>query len=211
MYYKVLNPDGTSPIAHAQWSLPMGNQPGAWMPAIAGTLVKCERGYHAVPLAYLAQRLFEDACVYEVEIGTRNVRVYDDEVVVARRMRLVRLVGVATRRALVLWACDRAEQALPLYESKYPGDDRVRACIEITRQHLDGTATQAELWAARSAAFTAASAAANTVGSYGATNAAYAAAYADDPAAWAYPVAQEQERVWRQWRLLERLAETLTT
>lgn len=179
--YKVLNADGTSPVAHAAWSLPDGDRPGAWMPAIVGKLVRFQHGYHAVPLANLAQRLFEGARVYEVEIdtGDGDTLAYGDEVV-ARRMRLVRLAGVATRRALVSWACDCAERAVPLYERRYPDDGRVRACIETTRRYLDGDATLAEVRAARDAA-----------------DAAYAAT-------------REQEHTWQQQRLLERLAEEVT-
>lgn len=208
MYYKVLNADGTSPFAHAAWSLPDGDRPGEWMPAIAGTLVKCERGYHAVPLAHLARRLFAGACVYEVEIDTGDTLVYDDEVV-ARRMRLVRLVGVATRRALVSWACDCAERALPIYERRYPDDGRVRACVETARRYLDGHATPAELQVVRVAAAHAA-VRADAAAAHAAYAARDAAAAAWDAVGAAYAAAREQERAWQRQRLLEHMAEEVT-
>ena len=200
--YKVLDADGTSPVAHAAWSLPDGDRPGDWMPAITGTLVKCERGYHAVPRSHLARRLFAGACVYEVELDTRHVGtlVYDEEVV-ARRMRRVRLVGVATRRALVSWACDCAERALPIYERRYPDDGRVRACVETARRYLDGHATPAELQVVRVAAAYAAHDAAAYAAAHAAAHAAVRAAYA---------AAREQERAWQRQRLLERMAEEVT-
>lgn len=278
MYYKVLDGRGCSPIAKALWSLPNGNQPGNWMPGIVGGLVRCKRGYHAVPLAHLARRLFQDARVYEIETDGDTL-VYDKEIV-SRRMRLTRLVGVATRRALVLWACDCAERVLPLYEHQYPGDDRVRTGIETARWHVDGVMTLDELrvaldaaddaaWGADAAkivagdayaattsrrvrsagtiaeavnaAHTAAASAyaanavryitkaavyaytddvhraaayaadASTCVGLSADNAAYAADYdafadAADAAATRF-----QERTWQRQRLLERLAETLTT
>lgn len=149
MYYKVLNSDGTSPVAHAHWSLPDGDQPGAWMPDIVGDLIRCKRGYHAVPAARLTSRVFEGAHVYTVEIDG-DTRSFDDEVV-ARGMRLVRLVGVATPAVLRAWACDCAEQVLPLYASRYPGEGSVRSCVEVVRRYLAGEADADEVRAAADA------------------------------------------------------------
>lgn len=146
MYYKVLNSDGTSPVAHAHWSLPDGDQPGAWMPDIVGDLIRCKRGYHAVPAARLTSRVFAGAHVYTVEIDG-DTRSFDDEVV-ARGMRLVRLVGVATPAVLRAWACDCAEQVLPLYASRYPDEGSVRSCIEVVRRYLAGGADADEVRAA---------------------------------------------------------------
>lgn len=146
MYYKVLNPDGTSPIAHAQWSLPMGNQPGDWMPDIIGDLIRCKRGYHAVPATSLTRRVFGGAHVYTVEIGG-DTHSFDSEVV-ARGMRLVRLVGVATPAVLRAWACDCAEQALPFYAIRYPNEGSVRSCVEVVRRYLAGEADADEVRAA---------------------------------------------------------------
>jgi hypothetical protein len=59
-----------------------------------------------------------------------------------------------------IFACDCAWRVLPNYESKYPGDMRVRNCIETTRKLLLGEATKDELSAAESAAELAAESAA---------------------------------------------------
>jgi hypothetical protein len=44
-----------------------------------------------------------------------------------------------------------AKHVLPIFEGKYPNDDRVRNCINVTEKFLNGEATQQELNTARSA------------------------------------------------------------
>lgn len=149
MYYKVLDPDGTSPVAHTRWFLPTGDQPGGWMPKITGKLVRCKNGYHALPPTNLTSRVFGGAHVYEVELGGDS-RSFDREVV-ASRMRLVRLVGVATPAVLRAWACDCAERALPPYEGRYPGEGSVRSCVGVVRRYLAGEADAGEVRAAADA------------------------------------------------------------
>ena len=63
-------------------------------------------------------------------------------------------------RKLRLFACDCAEQVLPIFEKAYPDDKRPRASIETARKYANGKATQDELAAARAAAWDAARAAA---------------------------------------------------
>ena len=51
-------------------------------------------------------------------------------------------------------ACDFAEHGLPIYEAKYPGDNRPCNVIDVSRRFADGNATEEELsatWAARDA------------------------------------------------------------
>src|SRR3990167_5971448 len=57
------------------------------------------------------------------------------------------------RNLLVLAACGCARLVLPLFEAKYPDDQRVRACIETAERWARGEATLAELREARSAAY----------------------------------------------------------
>jgi len=79
-----------------------------------------------------------------------------------------------------------AKQVLPIFEKRYPNDNRVRACIEATEGYLNGTVTREELNRARYAAHAAAYAAdaaaaadaAYAAAAYAADAAAYAAAYA---------------------------------
>jgi hypothetical protein len=61
---------------------------------------------------------------------------------------------------LRLFACDCAEQVLPLFEREYPEDKRPRVAIETARRFANGEATQQELAAAWDAAGAAAGAAA---------------------------------------------------
>ena len=68
-----------------------------------------------------------------------------------------------------------AKQVLPIFEKKYPNDNRVRVCIEATEGYLNGTVTREELSRARYAAAAAAADAATDA----ATDAAAAAAAAD--------------------------------
>ena len=84
---------------------------------------------------------------------------------------------------LRLFACDCAEQALPIYEKDYPDDKRPRKAVETARLFAEGKATQKELAAAWAAAVAAAVAAAWAA----AVAAAWAAAGA---AAWAYQAAR---------------------
>ena len=80
---------------------------------------------------------------------------------------------------LRLFACDCAEQALPIYEKDYPDDKRPRKAVETARLFAEGKATQKELDAARYAAGTAAR-----------TAAWYAARAAAGAAAWTYQAAR---------------------
>jgi hypothetical protein len=67
--------------------------------------------------------------------------------------------GWPTREQIVLVCCRIAEDALPIYEEKYPNDKRVRECIEVTRRWAKGKATIEEVRKARDAARAAAHAA----------------------------------------------------
>ena len=80
---------------------------------------------------------------------------------------------------LRLFACDCAEQALPIFEKVYPDDKRPRKAVETARLFAEGKATQKELDAARYAAGTAAR-----------TAAWYAARAAAGAAAWTYQAAR---------------------
>lgn len=62
-------------------------------------------------------------------------------------------------RTLALWAADCAEHVLPLFEEKYPKDNRPRKAIEAGRAWVRGEITMSE---ARTAAFAAHAAARDT-------------------------------------------------
>jgi hypothetical protein len=84
--------------------------------------------------------------------------------------------GWPTRKQIVLAVCDCAEQALPMFEKKYPNDKRPRKAIETTKQWAQGEATIAEVYEARAAAASAIYSAAAASASDAAAAAAAAAA-----------------------------------
>ncbi len=81
------------------------------------------------------------------------------------------------RKRLVLAACECAREVLPIFEKRYPGDKRVRECIETTEQWARGEngVTIADVRAKRDAAADAAYAA-DAADAAAAAAAAYAAA-----------------------------------
>ena len=85
-------------------------------------------------------------------------------------------------RVMHLMAADFAEAALPIYEKKYPKDDRPRKAIKAARDFANGKITEKERAAAWAAAWAAAGAAARAAAGAAAWAAAGAAAGA---AAWA--------------------------
>ena len=55
-------------------------------------------------------------------------------------------------REIRLFTCDCAEMVLPLFEKRYPNDQRPRMAIEVSRMYANGNATDGELAAAGAAA-----------------------------------------------------------
>lgn len=62
------------------------------------------------------------------------------------------LTDLLNERDQRLFACDCAERVLPLFESKYPNDARLRNAITVSRRFALGSASYAELARVRSAA-----------------------------------------------------------
>jgi hypothetical protein len=60
--------------------------------------------------------------------------------------------GWPTRQEIVLVACVCAETVLPIFEKKYPNDDRPRKVIETARLWAQGKATMKEVRSAANAA-----------------------------------------------------------
>ena len=111
MLYKITAVDG-SPChgGSGKWSRPRGKRPGAWRTE-KGPLRLCAPGtLHLCRLQDLSKWLVHDAVVWEAEVSG-EIREADDKVGVLEA-RLVRKVGVLTRRLLVEWACDCADRAL---------------------------------------------------------------------------------------------------
>ena len=128
---------------------------------------------------------------------------YNDKIWLVRR--------VVKKEILRQWAVECAENVLSIYEDRYPGDLRVRECIEATKLYLEGKISREQLmekrraaaaayaaaadayaadaYAADAADAAAAAAAAAAVAAYAAADAAADAADAADAAAAAYAAA----------------------
>mgnify|MGYP001082669172 CR=1 FL=1 len=150
IYYKFLTANDLSPFQGMQWHLPQDKRPGKWMPRIEGDLFKCTRGYHAVaedqPLVPWLH-----AHIYELEYREPPYR--DGEKCWGNQARLVRRVfaDTWTEQSARLLACRIADDVLPIFEARYPGDNRPRVAIDTARRYALGEATR-EAWAAAEAA-----------------------------------------------------------
>ena len=96
-------------------------------------------------------------------------------------------VGDERRKTLVLAACGCTRLTLPLYEKRYPGDKRVRDCIETAEKWARNEATLEALQVSRRNCYAAAYAYAYAAYAY--ADAAAAADAADAAAAAAYAAA----------------------
>ena len=143
--------------------------------------ILCEVGFHASKKAQDALQYAPGPWLERIRLG--GVVLADtDKAVGSRRVTLSAPVNV--ERVLRLFACECAERVLPIFERKYPNDNRPRRAIEVARLFADGKATQED----RDAAWDAA------------RNAAWAAAWdAAGPAAWG--AAGAAERAWQERRL----------
>jgi len=186
MYYKALTADGCGPYSGVKWFLPTRlpdgtYKPGKWMPRIEAPLVCCRVGYHGCERGQVVRWLSDT--LYELQYDGEPAR--DSEKCWGRRARLLRPFLEWDARAARLFSCDCAERVLPHYESYFPGDDRPRRSIEMSRKFANGEVTSEEMAGAARAARAAAREAAVAAGA--ARAAARAAAWATGAAeaAWA--------------------------
>ena len=226
-YYKWLTPENRGVYGHGDYTdhLPHGKRPGKWLPAIADPET-CRRGYHVVTAAHLREHWGREGSVlYIAEV--RGAIATDTDKLACEQIRLVNRVGTLTRDVLVTFAADCAARVLPIFEARFPDDDRPRKAIEAARSggaaadraHAAYAAYAAANAAnAANAAGNAANAAANAAyaayAAYAAAraaayaaNAAYAAAYAATDAAYAAyaanaNAADAKERAWQRRHLL---------
>ena len=110
----------------------------------------CEYGYHGYKEpadALVGQYLYGpviEKCEFDVPIKADT-----DKFVSAGKRVLAR---VDVRVPLILFAADCAERVLPIFEKRYPNDNRVRECIEGVRAFARGEITREELLKLRPAA-----------------------------------------------------------
>ena len=182
--YKVLTADGGATHAYNDfhWPLPEGRKYGAWVKPIQGKLVACKNGYHVCGRAGVIEWL--NARIFKCEWRGEFIWKDKNKVRVVREARLVRELKTWNKRTQRLFAADCAEHVLHLYEAKYPGDSRVRNCIEIARKVARSELPVSKLDAARDAARDAAGDAAG--------DAAWAAA-------WAAAEVAERDAAWAAW------------
>jgi hypothetical protein len=113
--------------------------------------------------------------------------------IIVRKARIVEHLTGWNERTARLAAADFAEAVLPIYEAKYPNDDRPRKAIEAARAFANGEIDTAARDAARDAAWDAAEAAAWAAARDAARDAAEAAAW---DAAWAAARAAARDAAW---------------
>jgi hypothetical protein len=196
-YYKWLSPQNAGVYGHGDYTdhLPHGKRPGKWLPPIADPR-PCARGYHVVTASHLFDHWGREGSVlYVAEV--RGAIATDTDKLACEQTRLVERVGVLTRGVLVTFAADCAARVLPIFEAKFPDDDRPRKAIEAARS------SDAYANAAAYAAYAAYAAAHAADAAYADAN---AAAYAAAHAAYAAYAADAEERAW-QGRHLLRLIE----
>ena len=177
-YYKFLTADNKGKYSEYDFTkyLPNDDKPGKWLRKIDNPVL-CEKGYHCFMPVHILEWL--DAQLFEVEIKGRHV--HGDDKTVTQQMRFIRKVDTWNDKTARLFACYCARDTLPIFEKKYPNDNRPRVAIETAERYANGEATIEELNAARAAAWDAARAAASDAARAAARAAASAAASA---AAW---------------------------
>ena len=170
-YYKFLTADNKGKYSEYDFTkyLPNDDKPGKWLRKIENPVL-CESGYHCFMPEHILEWL--EAQLFEVEIKGRCVHGYDKTV--TRQMRFIRKVDTWNDKTARLFACYCARDTLPIFEKKYPNDNRPRVAIETAERYANGEATIEEL----NAAWDAASAAAWAAASAAASDAAWAAARA---------------------------------
>lgn len=103
----------------------------------------------------------------------------------------------ADRKPIILCAVECARLALPIYEERYPNDDRVRKCLEATEKYALGEAPRDEVVAARknaaAASIAAARAAYSAYSAYSAAESAESAEAAEAAEAAAYSAAESAD------------------
>ena len=178
-YYKFLTADNKGKYSEYDFTkyLPNDDKPGKWLRKIDNPVL-CEKGYHC----FMPEHILEwiEAQLFEVEINGRHV--HGDDKTVTQQMRFIRKVDTWNDKTARLFACYCARDTLPIFEKKYPNDNRPRVAIETAERYANGEATIEELNAARAAAWDAARAAASDAAWAAAKAAASAAVSA---AAWA--------------------------
>ena len=193
-YYKWLLPDGTTAVTGATWPVAVGE----WTPAESPVL--CRSGWHAMAERDVLTHLPKMIGAQLWRVSVRGEIVRGDDKIAAGSMRLDYMLGVTTAETVRLFACDVAQDVLPWFEAVVPDDPRPRDAIQVARRYTVGEATDAELDAARAAAWTASRDAAGAAARDAAWTAAGAAARAAaGAAAWTAAGAAAGAAAWARY------------
>ena len=153
--YKVLAEDGAPHHGGSgRWHLPRGTRPGKWMPKITD-VEPCHRGYHVCRPDQVIQWL--GPTIWTVEV--RGAVIDHGDKLVVGEARLLAKCDHWNDRTARLFAAACARDVLPIFERAYPGDDRVRRCIETVEAFARGEVDKTVLAAVRAAAWDASAAA----------------------------------------------------
>ena len=175
--YKFLDANQTG--RHSRKRLPIGE----WI-TVDGPLRMCNNGIHVTTVESAVRWLDERAHLVEI----RGEHIVGDDKLCCREVLIHPALPHWTRETIVRFAADCAERVLPIFEAKYPNDDRPRKAVEAARS---GDAQRARAASAAAAAYAAADAASAyaayaSASAYAAYAAADAAASADAASAYAY-------------------------
>jgi hypothetical protein len=106
--------------------------PGEWQ-HVTGKIVPCENGLHVVTASQALEWIGPNMVVWNVETDSRCRHMKDERKTVLRRARITELTAWKPEYSYLL-AADFAERVLPMFEQRFPGDDRPRKAIETVRQ-----------------------------------------------------------------------------
>ena len=122
-------------------------EPDVWLPEVEGELVLCENGYHLCKPEHAINWFNEEA--YSVEF--KEPVLFGEDKICAASIRMTRIPAWNERTAR-LFAADCAERLLPIFEERFPADDRPAKAIEAVRLFANGEITKKQMDAARAAA-----------------------------------------------------------
>ena len=182
-YYKFLNKGRIAPYSDWKWP-----QLKRWTQPIEGKLKECKTGYHLTTAAHLIDWIAPELYI----AGAEGDIIVNGNKIVCRKARLVERVDTWNDKTARLFAAECGYHVLPIFEKRYPNDNRPRKALEMAVDFANDEAIGKDLAAAGAAARAAAQAAAR--------DAAWAAAWAAArAAAWA------AEMEWQSQRLVELL------
>jgi len=130
---------------------------------------------------------YSEAEILKMSGGRKQIKIdeiFDLKIKVEDKLWLLLREQIFTPRELWLMACDFAQRSLPCWYNIYSNDPRLCECVKVTRQFVDGKATQQQLDAARDAVRAAVEVAVEAAIEYDA-KATVGAAVAAREAAWA--------------------------